>query len=920
MALHYLFITSRVTSTMDERSERLKLEQSIATLEAQRAMLGDEVVDVAVAALRARLAALAPQAQRKQVTVLFAAVPAFAVLDETIDAEVAGAAMNALWHRLDRLVAQHGGQVDKHMGDALMAVWGMRTAREDDPEQAIRAALQMQQAISDWKAEVLPASAAESANATSRLHKLALYSSISVHVGINTGDAFLGKVGTTGEYTAIGDTVNVAARLEAAAPADGVLISHDTYRHVRGVFAVQEQASLHIEGRPEPVRTYRVGRVKPHPFRVITRAVEGIETRTIGRDKELARLQTLFRDAIGQSRTTLVTIVGEAGVGKSRLLYEFDNWLELLPQQLWYFKARATPHMANFPYHLLRTLLTDRFKIHESDPVETVWEKMEAGVATFLASNVQQPDEEIVMRAHVLGAMLGYDFHDSPYVSVIGADAEQLRNRALLYLEELFNAAAEQLPLVILLEDIHWADGPSLTALRDLLRRAPDLPLMVVTVARPALFEREPEWGRNHERLDLQPLSDAACRRLVHEILQKVDEIPDALCNMIVARAEGNPFFVEELVKMLIDDGIILPHRDRWLIRPVPLAELRVPATLTGVLQARLDRLPAAEKRALQYAAVAGRVFWNAQVLHLAKGRLRPDHLHSLQQRELIYPRSGETAFTGMTAFVFKHNLLRDVAYESIPRRTRQVYHARAAEWLRKAAAESGRTDEYAPLIAEHYEQAGHTEEARAWYGRAGRQAAVQFAHAEAAHWLSRTLELTPDTETGTRFELLLVREKVYDVQGDRQAQAADLASLAGLAAELPMEQQTVVALRRAHFANVSGDYDGAIAYAQQAIDLARIPAHAADAHRRWGNALWRQGRFEEARARYETALAQARAIEANGVVADSLRGLGTVAKELGSDADARAYFEESLQLARVIGDHRSEAACLTDLGMLEQR
>ena len=287
-------------------TDRERLQQAIAALEGQRATLGDAVVDTALIPLRQALAALrtrplTPVEQRKQVTVLFADVSGFTALSETLDAEDVSGLINALWSQLDNVIATHGGVIDKHIGDAVMALFGLPTAQEDDAERAIRAALAMQ------------AELAQFARTNAR--------PLRMRIGLNTGPVLLSVIGTTNEYTAIGDTVNVASRLEHAAPLGGVLIAHDTYRHVRGLFAVHATGPLEVKGKAEPIDAYVVTQARPRVANRKARGVEGLETQMVGRDAELQQLQTAFNNARGQRFASLVTVLGEAGVGKSRLLY-----------------------------------------------------------------------------------------------------------------------------------------------------------------------------------------------------------------------------------------------------------------------------------------------------------------------------------------------------------------------------------------------------------------------------------------------------------------------------------------------------------------------------------------------------------------------------------------------------------------------
>jgi class 3 adenylate cyclase len=531
----------------DANNELAQLQNGIVALEAQRTLLGDVVVDAAIGPMRRRLAELEGQSQssqqRKLATVLFADVSGFTTLSETMDAEVVAGIMNDLWAVVDAAITGHGGRIDKHIGDAVMALWGAETAREDDPEMAVRGALAMQAAIEEFCATAPGARGGEEgAHGGAPLQ-------MAIRIGVNTGPVLLGAVGTTGEFTAMGDAVNLASRLEHAAPVGGVLVSHDTYRHIRGVFDVLAQEPITVKGKAEPVQTYLVQRAKPRSFRMATRGVEGIETRMVGRDHELGMLQEAYADAIESAETRVVTIIGEAGVGKSRLLYEFDNWVELQPETVIYFKGRGTPNTRNVPYSLFRDLFAFRFDIRDSDSAAVALEKFQRGMAGYV-----EPDQ-----AAVTGHWLGFDFAASEAVQrLLGATgfAETARAHLVRYFR---NVLAED-PAVVLLEDIHWADDSSLDLAAYLPAAIPEARLLVVAVTRPSLFERRPNWGEGEaafQHVHLKPLSKRASRALVEEILQRVEDIPDRLRDLIVDAAEGNPFYVEELVKMLIDQGVI---------------------------------------------------------------------------------------------------------------------------------------------------------------------------------------------------------------------------------------------------------------------------------------------------------------------------------------------------------------------------
>jgi tetratricopeptide (TPR) repeat protein len=733
-----------------------------------------------------------------------------------------------------------------------------------------------------------------------------------MRIGLNTGLVLLGEVGTTAEFTAIGDTVNTASRLEHAAPVGSILISHDTYRHVRGLFDVEPQAPLRVKGKSEPLQTYIVKRVKPRAFRLGTRGVEGLETKTIGRGRELDQLQTAYQTATSQPQTTFVTLVGEAGVGKSRLLYEFEKWLELQPELIRAFKGRASQPTQGIPHYLLRDVLATRFQILDSDPLAVVQQKFVTGLSEFLTQDSE-------MKSHILGTWLGYDFSHSPHLRPLQDNSEQINNRATLYLAQFLTAIAEKQPIVIFLEDVHWADAGSLDTLIDLARRHQRLPLLIIGLARPSLYQRRPDWGEKlpiYMRLDLSPLSGEDSRALIAEILRLVDPLPEIISDLISGRAEGNPFYAEELVKMLIDDGVIVTGPEKWHILAEKLLDLKVPPTLTGVLQARLDRLGTAEKQAIQQAAVIGRIFWDEGLAALSTGGQQS--LSALHAKELIFQRPG-SAFVGTTEYIFKHALLRDVTYETVLKRLRRQYHALVADWLVRAAAANGRSDEYAALIGEHYQLAAKPEQAAIWYGRTGEQAAATFAHEEAAHYLTLALQFTPSDDEFTHFALLKTREQVYHLQGDRHAQQQDLVQLANLASRLGVNERVIVALRQARWGEATGHYDQALSHAQAAIAWGQQGGDmrlVAEGYMWCGEVFWRRGQYPSAKEHYQTGWRLAQAIGALKQVAACLSGLGNVAAEQSEFAVAKEYLEQGLLIYRQINDRQEEGENLNNLGV----
>jgi ABC-type oligopeptide transport system substrate-binding subunit len=534
----------------------------------------------------------------------------------------------------------------------------------------------------------------------------------------------------------MGDAINLAARMEQHAPVGGILITQDTYRHVRGVFDVRAQEPLWVQGRSEPVRTYLVERAKPRAFRMETRGVEGIETRLVGRELELSALQHTYQEVLAEAEPRVVTVVGEAGVGKSRLLDEFLGWVELQPERTWYFKGRAVPGTQGAPYGLWRDLFAYRFGILESDSAATVQDKLRQGMAEYVEQT----------RAEVLGHLVGFDLSGSATVASAlhrGGFAEAATGYLVAYFRELL---AQGDAAVIVLEDLQWADDSSLDLVARLVGEVEAGRLLVAGAARSVLYDRRPNWGEGlsaYTRLDLRPLTKRASRKLVEQVLRRVRELPQGLRDLVVEGAEGNPFYVEELIKILIEDEVIDRGDGVWTVSLERLAEVRVPPTLTAVLQARLDALTPEEKVVLQRASVVGREFWDQVVADmaadLAEQREVTARLGALRGRELVY-RHERSAFADAEEYAFRHSVLRDVTYETVLLSARRRYHRHVARWLEGHAGE--RLAEYLGVIAAHYELAGEGERALDYLLRAGDRARGLGAFREAIGYYERAAAL----------------------------------------------------------------------------------------------------------------------------------------------------------------------------------
>ncbi len=838
--------------------------------------------------------------ERRIVTILFSDVKGSTAMAGDLDPEEWVEIMQGAFDLLIEPIYRYEGTVARLMGDAIVAFFGAPIAHEDDPERAIHAALDIISGAREY---------------ATRLGQERGLVGFHVRVGINTGLVVAGEVGSDlrMEYTAMGDAVNVAARMEQNAPPGGVLITDDTYRHVRGVFDVSPQPPLMVKGKAEPLLTYLVERAKPRAFRSGRRGVQGVETRLVGRQAELLTLQNAYQDVIEDGETRVVTVVGEAGVGKSRLLHEFVDWAELRPEVWWYFRGRASALTRSVPYSLWRDLFAFRFEIRESDSRDTALDKFRAAMAGIL-----EPE-----RADLVGHLVGFDFSASPAVEAL-LGSPNFQKLATAYLVHYFRGLLAQNPVVMLLEDLHWADDSSLDLVAHLVAEIPAAPLLVAGAARPGLLEWRPSWGEGqaaYSRLELGALSRRASRALVGEILQRAPEVPDALQNLVVDGAEGNPFYIEELVKMLIEDGVILPGEGAWRIELARLAQVRVPPTLTGVLQARLDALPPSEKDLLQRAAVVGREFWDRLVAELAgqevAGVVGP-LLGSLRGRELVYRRE-QSAFAGTEEYIFKHAMLRDVTYETVLLKLRQRYHAQVAAWLEANAGE--RLGEVLSLIATHYELAGDKANAAAYLRRSGAESYRVGAYRDASAALERALALLPEGDGAGRAGVLLDlgRAQMRLARYDKATSSLETAlALARTAGDRRAEVATLNGLGELNW--LQGNFDAGEERLNAALALARAAggqAGQALAQQHLACIAWKRGDYAGAEHWAEASRALYQELGDRQGEAAALNELGAVALLQGDPDRARRCFAENLALAQAMGDRSRAAVALSNLGKI---
>ena len=644
--------------------------------------------------------------ERRLVSVLFADVLGFTDLADQLDFEVVSDLMRNLWLKLDRVIEDYDGYIDKHIGDAFMVVWGAPRAREDDAERAVSAGLAILEALDEYQVDAEHPAARE----------------IELRVGIHSGLALAGYVGLRGEYTVMGGTVNIAKRLEELAEPGTLVISGSTYQFIRGAYQVNRLETSLGEDHQDLEEVYQVIERLQQPSKLRYRSMGGLETRLVGREEELQKMESIFQRSLEGDQPRLALLIGEAGLGKSRLMMEFTNRLEGDTPRLQIMSSRALEQTEQVAFYIWKELWTNLFDINDDDPDRLARKKILDGILTLWGKFLGEiPAVEV---AHFFGDMLGVEWEESRFLEKYAPDVEEKYQRLYELHGEFFRRASRHGPVVLVLDDLQWADRKSIELLFALCDQLiPDSPVFIVAAGRPSILTRYPYLEDCGEIIDLEPLPISG--ELVREAYPALDNAPAGFLEDLAERADGNPYYQEELVKSLLQSGYAGEDQD--------LKTPELPPTLQMLLQARLDALNPEARATALFAAVVGRVFWKGAVMALFRGASGVTEvfdvssenlvgrvqlsLDELMRKELAFPRVGST-FSGEREYIFKQSLLRDVAYSLLPKKHRAGCHHTIAEWLAQRVG-----PERTVTVAKHYEQAGETDLAREVYRRAAEYA-----------------------------------------------------------------------------------------------------------------------------------------------------------------------------------------------------
>jgi class 3 adenylate cyclase/tetratricopeptide (TPR) repeat protein len=866
--------------------------------------------------------AAAPVAERRLVSVLFADLVGFTSLSESRDPEDVRELLSRYFETCRRLIRLYGGTVEKFIGDAVMAVWGTPVATEDDPERAVRAALDLVASIAALGDEI-----GEPA--------------LRARAGVLTGEAAV-TIGATSEGMVAGDLVNTASRVQASAPPGAVYVGETTRRATDRAVVYEDAGNFELAGKTSLFPLWRALRVVSGARGALK--AEGLEAPFVGRERELRLLKELFHTSAEEQRARLVSVMGVAGIGKSRLTWEFYKYLDAIAElTAFWHRGRCLAYGEGVTYWALADMVRFRCRIAEDEDAESATEKLR----TVLAERVPDEEERRFVEPR-LAHLLGLEQH-------VAREKQELFGAWRLFFERL----ADVQPVVMVFEDVQWADASLLEFVEYLLDWSRDHAVFVVTLARPELLERCPTWGstaRAFSSLPLEPLSEEAMEELLAGLVPGLDA---ELRREILLRAEGVPLYAVETVRMLLDRGLLV--QEESVYRPVGMIDrLDVPESLHALIAARLDGLSSDERRVLQDGAVLGKTFTRGAVAALSgldEARVE-QLLGSLVRKEVLSiqadPRSPEHG-----QFGFLQDLVRHVAYEMLSRRERKVRHLAAAAQLGHSFATE---QEVVEVLAAHYLAAYHAlpddadagdvkQRAAELLARAGERAASLAAAGEAQRYFEQAAALTDDDlqraqllerggqmafRGGASEEALRLLEGAQELVGGRDPHAAArvAARLGEVEWRLGRLDDAVTRMERS-FEQLRGEADadvarlaaelgrvytfgGELARASERIEVTLelaeslwLPDVLADALITKGLIATRRSRTEEGFALTARGVALAREHDVSRAVVRGSNNLGDILSRSERWEDALAQLELGLLTARRVGDRFWEAFIL---------
>jgi predicted ATPase/class 3 adenylate cyclase len=896
--------------------------------------------------------------ERRLITILFADLSGFTALSSTLDPEDVRDVASTSFEFLNKPIVKEGGTIHKYEGDLVIALFGFPVSHEDDPERAVRAALEMMKLLPDINAAVSA--------------KLKRRTDLGLHVGINSGTVVVGEIGSREkrEYTIMGDAVNLTSRLKDIAQTGEIIVSDPVFRASRYLFDYEARPAVAVKGIAEPVRIFRPQQLKEHPEP--KRGIKGITSPTVGREKEMA----ILKDQVGRlsrGRGGVCFVLGGAGLGKSRLLEELKKYIENDKLPVTVLEGRCLSYGENITYWPLLLILESLFGVTENDTRKIFQEKLVKKAKEIFPETWHE---------HVpyLGYLFSIRFSDESDEKVKYLDAQELKVQIRLTIKKMLEALARVRPLLLVIDDYHWIDRETLELLEFLF--APSVPGATDTAFPPILLlalsriEKDvPPYqtrealkkarAEDYREIILTPLPEEATSRMLYNLLN-IPGFTEGFKDKIQIKAEGNPFYIEEIVRALIDSGVLLLDSGVWRLT-ADVKALPVPNTVQAVILSRLDKLEHDVRDVLQMAAVVGRNFY-APVLEQLCGLdslMLSVVLATLEDYEYITESKKEPE----NEYAFRHPLLQEVAYGSLLIKRRRELHRKVGDLIERLYPD--RRDEFTEILAYQYAASDDKDKAREWLLKAGRKAKDRYANDEAIRYFQKVVELNSPEGADSAVELAVVFEALGDIacvkgendaalkyydevyrlaQGDKitaaRAQirsaevhnnraeyrrALELLEIAGQdltgATAREAAELAEIGVKRSDLYSALGDVKRAIREAEQALEtadrLARdgqvepkaIDRIRNDALNHLGWIYREQGDYDRAIEYYRKAQRIAEAAGDKGWIARSFNNLGVVYKDKNDYSQAVDFFDKCLKVAQAIGFKGMVGAVNLNLG-----
>jgi len=848
------------------------------------------------------------EGERKQVTIIFADISGFTALNDAAqspaEVEQVIRLINLCLQELSEVIYEFDGYIDKYIGDAIMAIFGAPKAHEDDPERALRAALTMQERLAQFN----------------KNPPIPLPEELGIHMGINTGTVIAGMVGTDRKrsYTVMGDAVNVASRLEGVAERGEIIISEATYTLTNRLFAFTERDAVKLKGKREPVRIFQLNAARD--LSQTQRGLTGMEAPLIGREYEMQNLLKQYHK-LYQRQGSIVVVTGDAGLGKSRLIADFKKQVNHQPADaetpLWLF-GRGLSYRQTFANRLLVDILHGYLQLPENPDETLVKLRLEA-----MGDELFGPRKNQIVP--YLATLLGLKLDEETAAQMPLNDPKILQQRTYLAVGEWIETLTKQQPVILVFEDLHWADPSSINLIEYLFSLTIHCPLLILSVTRPdresnfwnVKMQGARDFSDQFTELTLWPLTDDESRQLL-KFLLKIEEMPPATEQLLLNRAEGNPLFLEEVLRSLIEEGVIQRANGYWEITRT-ITEIDIPTTLQGVLTARIDRLAEPVKRVLQAAAVIGRVFPRFVLAPIVND---PDTLekalNELELAELIKVRTREPE----PEYMFKHFLTHETAYHSLLHQQRVIIHKQIGDYMSRLYWQLG--EEFAAIVAEHYCKSETWPRALRYLHRAGDAATQSFANQKALEFYSRALavaeKMGDEADQTTVLNVFEGRAKALARLGEPQQAIDDYQMVLSLARNLDNNSAQLRALNGVGSLYASHyDFSHASQFFREALEVARRIGDergVADTLNQLGNFYYNMGELESATQCYREAN------EISITLSDELRrieaedGLAKIMLEQGEIAASVARYQEIVPIRRRLGYRSGLVSSLATLQM----